>query len=252
MTTDRDLFLHEFIDINGMHQWEYMEHTLQQSGHEKVGFELLGTWYTMGITGRWPQVVNVWEIPGGWDGWFEKVDRLGLKRASNAPLNAWWKQAYEYRSGGFDRLLGAVPGCPNIASLTRDGVRGSVFVHELTEVKPGTAVEYLAAVREERVPLLAAYDHQLVGLYEVLMSDYEVCTIWATTADAHIRAARARDLARGLAQGAAADADPRFEAWHARARTWCLRWREELMTPHLGTVCAPEIAPVDESEDGAY
>ena len=24
--TDRDLFLHEYIDINGMHQWDYMEH----------------------------------------------------------------------------------------------------------------------------------------------------------------------------------------------------------------------------------
>ena len=91
----------------------------------------------MGITARWPQVVNVWEIPGGWDGWFGKVDRLGLKRASNTDLNAWWKQAFEYRSGGFDRLLGAVPGCPNIESLTRDGVTGSLFVHELTEVAPG-------------------------------------------------------------------------------------------------------------------
>ena len=69
MSADRDLFLHEFIDINGMHQWDYMEHTLQQSGDEKVEFELLGTWYTMGITARWPQVVNIWEIPGGWDGW---------------------------------------------------------------------------------------------------------------------------------------------------------------------------------------
>ena len=122
MSADRDLFLHEFIDINGMHQWEYMEHTLQQSGDEKVGFELLGTWYTMGITARWPQVVNVWEIPGGCDGWFGKVDRLGLKRASNVTLNAWWKQAFEYRSGGFDRLLAAAPGCPTLASLAADDV----------------------------------------------------------------------------------------------------------------------------------
>ena len=106
-TADRDLFLHEYIDINGMHQWDYMEHTRQQSGDEKVDFELLGTWYTMGITARWPQVVNIWEIPGGWDGWYGKVDRLGLKRATNVTLNAWWKQAFEYRSGGFDRLLAA-------------------------------------------------------------------------------------------------------------------------------------------------
>jgi hypothetical protein len=244
---DRDLFLHEFIDINGMHQWDYMEHTLQQSGDEKVEFELLGTWYTMGITARWPQVVNVWEIPGGWEGWFGKVDRLGLKRASNATLNAWWKQAFEYRSGGFDRLLGAVPGCPNIESLTRDGVRGSLFVHELTEVRAGTALDYLAAVREERAPLLAEYGHTLVGLYEVLMNDYEVCTIWATDADAHVRAGKARDVARGLAAETDTPGDPRFEAWHERARTWTVRWREELMTPHVGTLCGPKSAPLDES-----
>ena len=132
-----------------------------------------------------------------------RVVRQGRPPRSEAgqqrTLNAWWKQAFEYRSGGFDRLLGAVPGCPNIESLTRDEVRGSLFVHEVTEVRPGTALEYLAAVREERAPLLAEYGHQPVGLYEVLMNDYEVCTIWATSADDHVRAGKARDVARGLA-----------------------------------------------------
>ena len=84
------------------------------AGHEKVDFELLGTWYTMGITGRWPQVVNIWEIPGGWDGWYGKVDRLGLKRMSNADLEGWWKRSRtSYRTGGFDRLLAGRPGVPD-------------------------------------------------------------------------------------------------------------------------------------------
>ena len=121
---DRDLFLHEVIDIVGQHQWDYMAHTQAQAGHEKVDFELLGTWYTMGITGRWPQVINIWEIPGGWDGWSGKVDRLGLKRMSNASMEAWWKTAYNYRTGGFDRLLAAAPGCPNIDSLSARGSEG--------------------------------------------------------------------------------------------------------------------------------
>src|SRR5207244_3606856 len=99
--------------------------------------------------------------------------------ASNRALNTWWSQAYEYRSGGFDRLLGAALGCPNIASLQANEVRGSLFVHELTEVRPGAALDYLAAVLAERAPLLSEYNHELVGLYEVMMNDYEVCTIWA-------------------------------------------------------------------------
>jgi len=169
--TDRDLFLHELIDIVGQHQWDYMEHIKGQAGHEKVNFELLGTWYTMGITGRWPQVVNIWEIPEGWDGWQGKVDRLGMKRQSNRHLEAWWSVAYTYRTGGFDRLLGAVPGCPTMATLATEGVKGTLFVHELTEVRPGTALNYLSAVRDERVPLMAEHDHRLVGLWEVMMTD---------------------------------------------------------------------------------
>ena len=120
----RELFLHEFIDIIGQGQWAYMEHAKAQAGHEKVDFELLGTWYTMGITGRWPQVINIWEIPGGWDGWYGKVDRLGLKRRTNTDLFKWWDTAYKLRTGGFDRLLGGHPGCPNIAQLTREAGEG--------------------------------------------------------------------------------------------------------------------------------
>jgi hypothetical protein len=114
-------------------------------------------------------------------------------------------------------------------------------------VRPGTALDYLAAVREERAPLLAEYGHTLVGLYEVLMNDYEVCTIWATDAGAHVRVGKARDVARGLATETDTPADPRFEAWHERARTWAVRWREELMTPHVGSLCAPAEAPLDDS-----
>jgi hypothetical protein len=246
---DRDLFLHEVIDIVGQHQWDYMAHTKAQSGHEKVEFELLGTWYTMGITGRWPQVINIWEIPGGWDGWTGKVDRLGMKRMSNTDLEAWWTTAYNYRKGGFDRLLAAAPGCPNMTSLRDADVKGSLFIHEISEVRPGTALDYLDAVLNVRVPLMAEYGHHLVGLYEVMMNDYEVCTTWATEAESHVRMGKARDVARGLAdpEQAGVPGDDRIESWHALARTWTTRWREELMTPAPGTLCGPDEAPLDDS-----
>ena len=245
----RELFLHEFIDIIGQGQWAYMEHAKAQSGHEKVDFELLGTWYTMGITGRWPQVINIWEIPGGWDGWYGKVDRLGLKRRTNADLFKWWDTAYKLRTGGFDRLLGGHPGCPTIAQLTREHVQGTLFVHELTTVRPGTATEYLDAVREWRQPLMNEYGHQLVGLYEVLMHDYEVCTVWATTAGDHVRMGKAFDVARGLldAESAGVAGDSRLVEWRRGAQQWTEHFREELMTPAPGTVCGPAEYETDDS-----
>jgi hypothetical protein len=83
------------------------------------------------------------------------------------------------------------------------------------------------------------------------MNDYEVCTIWATTPEAHVRASKARDVARGLAERTDVDGDDRFERWHDHTREWCVHWREELMTPHVGSLCAPDVAPVDDSVGGA-
>ena len=201
---DRDLFLHEIIDVRGQQQWDYMEHAKAQAGHEKVDFELLGTWYTMGITGRWPQVINIWEIPGGWDGWYGKVDRLGMKRTTNRHLEGMVDAPPTSTARvGSTVCWRAAPGCPTMASLAADGVQGTLFVHEFTEVIPGTALEYLAAVRDVRAPLLAEYGHKLVGLYEVMMNDYEVCTVWSTEPEHHVRAGKARDVVRrsGVAVG---------------------------------------------------
>ena len=130
------------------------------------------------------------------------------------------------RSGGFDRLLGAAPGCPTIAGLRRDGVTGSVFVHELSECRPGAALEYLAAVRQEWEPVLRDYGHTAVGLYEVLMTDTEVMTVWATDPAGHEALGRAIDGGN----------DPRIERWRAMSRQFLVRWREELMTPYPGTL----------------
>ena len=247
--TNRQLYLHELIDIVGQNQWDYMEHAKAQKGHEKVDFELLGTWYVMGITGRWPQVVNIWEIPGGWDGWYGKVDRLNLKRRTNAHLEKWWETAFTYRTGGYDRLLAGHPGCPDLATLVAQDVRGTLFVHELTEVRPGTALEYLDAVREIRQPILEDHGHRLVGLWEVLLHDTEVCTVWATDVASHVELGKAYDVTRGLLSEEAAGVagDGRIAEWHRTARQWTTRWREELMTPAPGTACGPADWEVDDS-----
>jgi hypothetical protein len=237
---ERPLYLHEVIDIVGLGAWPYMEHTVQASGDEKVNFALQGTWYTMGITGRWSQVINLWDVPGGWDGWATAVDRLNLKRTENKALEGWWQEAFNHRSGGFDRLLLGAPGCPTTDELVAGGVRGSLFVHEITEVRPGAQLDYLAAVREVRVPLLAEYGHAITGLYEVAMNDTEVVTVWATDVESHVRLQRAISVTGGREPAAAGvTADPRLAEWATTARTHAVRWREELMTPHPAIPIGP-------------
>lgn len=234
---DRPLYLHEIIDIVGLGAWPYMRHTLASAGDEKINFELQGTFYTMGITGRWSQVVNLWDVPGGWEGWRTSVDRLNLARPANQDLEGWWQEAFKHRTGGFDRLLAAAPGCPTTAELVERGVRGTLFVHELTEVRPGAQLDYLAAVAEQRVPLMAEYGHTVTGIYEVMMNDFEVVTVWATDVDSHVRLQRTLDAMRGL--GTAVEADDRHREWRLTAQQFTTRYREELMTPCPGIPIGP-------------
>ncbi len=222
------LFLHEVIDIVGRGGRAYMEHTVgfDAQGTTGRGLELLGTWEVVGTTGRWPQVVNVWEIDG-WDGWARLGQTTNVDKADNAALATWWDEAYQSRSGGFDRVLRGAPGCPTLAGLLQAQVRGAWFVHELSEVRPGAGPEYLAATLEERVPAMAARGIALVGLYDSVFTDTEVCTIWAADVGSHTDLMRAGD------------------PWPARARAYCTRWREELMTPGPGSPLAPNPSPKD-------
>lgn len=222
---ERDLYLHEVVDITGLGSWPYMRHTLAASGEEKVNFVLQGTFSVMGVTGRWPQVVNIWDVPGGWDGWLESVERLNLARRTNTELEGWWTEAYRYRSGGFDRLLAGAAGSPTTDQLVSAGVRGTLFVHEVAEVRAGSAPEYLAAVLDERVDLMARFDHTLTGAYEVVYSDTEVITVWATTPESHVSLMRSDD--------------PRIGRWRRRAGEWVVHRRAELMTPCPGIVIGP-------------
>lgn len=221
------MYLHEYIDIVGDGAMQYMEHTAARGASDASGgtLDLVGTWYTMGSTGRWPQVVNLWECVDGWNSWGALMERTNLRRTATPELEEWWRRALEVRTGGVDRLLAGAPGCPSLADLRGDGVRASVFVHELSRCRAGAGLDYLAAVREERQPLLGEYGHRLVGLYEVLLTDREVLTIWATDPGSHC------SLQRAAVEGT----DERITRWQARAREFLTEWREELMTPHPTT-----------------
>lgn len=242
----RALYLHETIDIVGEGAVSYMEQSVVGFDAEAVadrGLDLYGTFLVQGSTGRWPQVVNVWELVDGWTGWERLCARTNLRREANPELAAWWREAATWRTGGFDRLLGAAPGSPTLADVRARGTRGELFVHEIATVRPGTALDYLTAVREEWAPVMAEHGHHLVGLWEVLLGETEVCTLWATDLAAHIALARSTDAARGFREPGDEgkdEGDDRILAWRERTRVFDLRWRHEMMIPCPGTPMGPD------------
>jgi hypothetical protein len=217
------LYLHEQVDIVGEGAAAYMDHVVAFDPDAAAGrgLRLLGTWEVVGCTGRWPQVVNLWELVDGWDGWARLVTAANVAKRDNVALAAWWDEALAVRTGGFDRLLRAAPRSPTLAELEAAQVRGDVFVHELSAVRPGAGPDYLAAMAEEWAPVAADHGHCEVGRYEVLYGDTEVVTIWATDLDAHVALCRTDD--------------ERVGAWRRRARQFLTRWREELMVPGPGS-----------------
>lgn len=148
---ERALYLHEVIDIVGRGAAPYMAHVARFDPEAVAdrGLVLAGTWEVVGTTGRWPQVVNLWQVVDGWDGWVRLARRTNLAKADNAELAGWWDEAFERRSGGVDRLLASVPGAPDPTAEATAGRRGEFAVHELSEVRPGAGPGYLAALIEQ-------------------------------------------------------------------------------------------------------
>ncbi len=64
------VYIHEFIDIIGHNRARYMHHMTANwcpVARAERNQLCLGVWGTVGSTGRWPEVVNMWELDG-WDG----------------------------------------------------------------------------------------------------------------------------------------------------------------------------------------
>jgi len=161
---------------------------------------------------------------------------MNLKRRK-AFYGEWWDEAAKWRTGGYDRLCGAVPGCPTSEELTGAGVRGTLFVHESLTVRPGAPLDFLAAVAEARVPLMREYGHEVTGLYEVLSNQHEVVMVWATDIPSQVRLRQNRDAARGLDDDG--EADDRLVAWERAAAEFVTGGDTHVMTPLPRTVYGP-------------
>ena len=216
------VYIHELVDILGPNRAKYMHHItanwspIGQAEREQLCF---GIWGTVGSTGRWPQVVNMWEHPG-WAGMAANFEHEFEHPTLQDPsLASWWNEAANFRSGGWDRLLVPAPWSPMIGDLLANGVRGAAYAHELVKVAPGGASHFLELVREHAVPAYESTGATLVGAFSTAMIDDAECVLlwafptWASWGEFE----------------AAQTGDPAVLAWRAQTRGIALDWHRMLM-----------------------
>jgi len=177
------VYIHEFVDVIGHNRSRYMHHMtanwvpVARAERNQLCY---GVWATVGSTGRWPEVVNMWELDG-WDGLVANfAHELVGTGAQDDSLAEWWAAAASLRRGGVDRIVVPAPWTRPIGALVADGVRGTTYAHELVTVPPGTAPALLDAVRDEGVAAWAAVGAESVGAFRVAMgADTEAILLWA-------------------------------------------------------------------------
>ncbi|UDY37448.1 hypothetical protein [Dermatobacter hominis] len=216
------IYIHELIDVIGHNRARYVQHMTANwcpIARQERDQLCLGVWSTIGSTGAWPQVVNMWELRG-WDGLAANLaHETAGGRDQDPSLAAWWSVAASLRRGGFDRIVVPTPWTRPVEQLCADGVRGAVYAHELFTVAPGASGDLLAALGERGRPAVEALGSTAVGAYEVAMADRsEAIAIWAIP-----------DWPSWVAYERAWEPGGALEAWAAELRGVGARWRRQLM-----------------------
>jgi hypothetical protein len=177
---NQKVYIHEFIDITGQNRARYMHHMAANwspLAQRKRGQLCYGVWGAVGSTGRWPQVVNIWEEDGfaGLASSFRH--ELGHADLQDPDLAKWWAAAADLRSGGFDRILVPHPDTLTITELCQEGVGGEVYAHELIQVEPGTAWCFLDIALTDAYAGHDNHGWRLAGAWATAMRDNEECVL---------------------------------------------------------------------------
>lgn len=177
------VYIHELIDVIGQNRAKYLQHItanwspIGQSERHQLCYGVFGT---VGSTGAWPEVVNLWELDG-WDGLAENFrHEFSHTTLQDPSLAQWWAEAASLRRGGFDRILVPAPWTQPITDLVAAGVRGEVYAHDLVTLPPGSAPALLDRLEVMGRATVEALGLTLVGAFRVAMvNDTEAIMLWA-------------------------------------------------------------------------
>jgi hypothetical protein len=174
------IYIHEQIQITGLNRAAYVHHMTANwspTAQEDRNQRCYGVWPVIGSTGRWPEVVNIWELDG-WDGLAAGFAlETGGRGAYDPTLERWWSRAADMRRGGTDRILEPAPWSATIDELTAAGAGGECYAHDLVRVSPGAAREVLERTHEGGRSLAAAHGWQLVGAWRTTMRNDDECVL---------------------------------------------------------------------------
>ena len=182
------VYIHELVDVIGTERARYQHHMTANWCPEAGPLRrqrCFGVFSVVGSTGRWPQVVNLWEYDS-WDdlGHNFSVELVGADHR-DPMLAEWWATAAQFRTGGLDRILVAGEGSPGIEHWCAQGGSGAVaYVHETLRTRPGGAPELcerLAATAAggANVGDTAADLQPIARFRTALRADDEVIVLWA-------------------------------------------------------------------------
>lgn len=176
------LYIHELIDIVGHNRAKYQHHMTANwcpIGREQRNQLCYGVWSTIGSTGAWPQVVNMWEFDG-WEGLATNfAHETGGGRDQDPSLAEWWAAAAALRRGGFDRILVPHETNRSIEELCAAGAGAPVYAHELVRVPPGAAAAFVDAVAGQGRETLEPYA-DLLGAWQVAgVNASEAVVLWS-------------------------------------------------------------------------
>jgi hypothetical protein len=181
--TNQHVYIHEFIDIIGHNRARYMQHMTANwcpVAREERNQLCFGVWATVGATGRWPEVVNLWEI-SDWEGLAADFEHeLVGSGAQDPSLVDWWAAAASLRRGGIDRIVVPEPWSPSIEEHNAAGTRGAVYAHEVVTTSHGEVQQYLDALHDVGVAAHAEQGLIPIGAFHTAMrARDEAVVIWA-------------------------------------------------------------------------
>ena len=175
------VYVFERIDVIGAGRGELLEmlrSRLAPHLEEEYGIRLVGTWATVGSTGRWPEADALWEM----DDWahFARAQSARFPLEERDPLSCEIaRHSLGLRSGVRRDLLVSAAFSPSRERIRAERREGPVVVRELVEARPGDLGAYHAAVEAELVPLARSRGAALLGCYAHALRPNRGLALWS-------------------------------------------------------------------------